>query len=260
MAAAAPENTLEAMQLAFGYGADAVEFDLRLSADGEVVVIHDATVDRTTDGNGLVASKTTAELRELDAGARFIPGRVEDRTPPPMRDAGERFYPEYAGLEAARRRNVRIPLFREVLERFGDRSLLIEIKDPHAATPACRLIEKFGARARCLVDSYHASALPEFRQAGIPVGAGKEGVVSLLKSFAFLQKSQLQYNGMCVPTEYNGIPLPVRILTRIARKAARTVHVWTINSPREARTLWKVGVNGIISDDVRPIIAEREKR
>jgi len=258
MAAAAPENTLDAMQLAFSYGADAVEFDLRLSADGEVVVIHDPTVDRTTDGTGLVAGKTLAELRELNAAARFVPGSVEDRLPPPTRAKDGNVYPEYSGIEAPSQRRSSIPLFTEVLEQFGDRNLLIEIKDERASAPARRLIEKFGLEKRCLVDSYSDAALAGFRGSRIPVGAGKQGVITLLKSFLSFRDPKLDYNGMCVPTRYKQFPLPIRILTRIARQANKTVHIWTVNSPTQARYLWKLGVNGIVTDDVRPILSERK--
>lgn len=257
MAAAAPENTLEAMRLAFDSGADAVEFDLRLSADGEVVVIHDPTVDRTTDGSGAVASKTMAELRELNAGARFVAGSVEDRPPPSRTDANGKLFPEYQSVGAPKR--VAIPLFREVLEEFADRNLLIEIKDPAAALPARRLIEKFSAQNRCMIDSYSAAALTAFQGSEIPVGAGKEGVVSLLKSFFLLRRPDLVYDGMCIPTNFRGYPLPVRLLRRIAHKAGKVVHIWTINSAREARSLWNMGVNGIVTDDVRPILSERNR-
>lgn len=259
MAAAAPENTLGAMQLAFSYGADAVEFDLRLSADGEVVVIHDPTVDRTTDGAGLVAAKTLAELRELNAAARFIPGSVENRPPPPTRARDGNIYPEYRSTQGPSQRHAIIPLFRDVLEQFGDRSLLIEIKDERAAPPARKLIEAFGLQKQCLVDSYSDAALGEFRSTGIAVGAGRQGVITLLKSFFMLRDADLHYSGMCVPTRYRRFPLPIRILTRIARQGGKTVHIWTINSPEQAQSLWKLGVNGIVTDDVRPILSERKR-
>ena len=258
MAAAAPENTIEAMRLAFSYGADAVEFDLRLSADGEVVVFHDPTVDRTTDGSGFVAAKTIAELRELNAGARFMAGVVEDRPPPPKTNSKGELFPEYGTATPFPR--VSIPLFREVLEEFPDRHLLIEIKDPAAALPARRLLEKFSAQNRCLVDSYSDAALEVFRGSGIPVGAGKEGVVTLLKSFFLMRQHQLEYDGMCIPTNFRRWPLPVGLLRRIAHSAGKIVHIWTVNSTTEARYLWKIGVNGIITDDVRPIIAERTRK
>lgn len=256
MAAAAPENTLEAMRLAFACGADAVEFDLRLTADGEVVVIHDATLDRTTDGTGPVSAKPLAELRELNAGARFVAGSVEDRLPPPRTDLNGDLYPEYRAQASVRRAS--IPLLREVLEEFPDRHLLIEIKDPRAALPARRLLETFSAQNRCMVDSYSNAALAAFHGSGIPFGAGKEGVVSLLRSFFLLRRPALEYDGMCIPTKYAGYPLPVRLLRRIAHQSGKVVHIWTINAAAEARTLWKIGVNGIVTDDVRPIIAERD--
>jgi glycerophosphoryl diester phosphodiesterase len=258
MAAAAPENTLEAMQLAFSYSADAVEFDLRLSADGEVMVIHDPTVDRTTEGAGLVAAKSSFELRELNAAARFIPGVVEDRPSPPIRDLNGASYPEYTEGQVRISRNSRIPFFREVLEMFPDKHLLIEIKDPRASAGARRLIEQFGAQGRCMVDSYHDDALTAFRGSRIAIGAGKAGVAALLKSFFLLRKPGIDYDGMCIPTEFRGIPLPVGILSRIARKDGKTVHIWTINSAEQARKLWKLGVNGIVTDDVRSIISARQ--
>jgi glycerophosphoryl diester phosphodiesterase len=254
-AAAAPENTLEGMQLAFSYGADAVEFDLRLSADGEVIVIHDPTVDRTTDGRGPVASKTWAELRELDAAARFAAGTVEDRPAPPRSASDGKLYPEYEFRERTR---MSIPLFRDVLEQFSHRNLLIEIKDPAAARPARELIERFSAHNRCMVDSYIDAALTVFRGSGIPVGAGRDGVIDLLKSFFLLRSQRLVYDGMCIPPRFRGYPLPLRILTGIARRAGKVVHVWTVNSPAEATSLWDIGVNGIVTDDVRPILAARK--
>lgn len=231
MAAVLPENTIEGMREAFRHGADAVEFDLRVTRDGHVVVIHDATVDRTTEGSGAVAAMTLAELRELNAGANFPAQGI-----------------------------YRVPLFAEVIESFADRHLLIEIKDPAAADPARRLIEQLGAQSRCMVDSYHDSALETFRKSGIPVGAGRAGTAQLLKSFFLLRKARVEYDGMCVPPRYRNVPLPIGILSRIAARSSKTIHVWTVNSAAEARGLWLAGVNGIISDDVRPILAERDRQ
>src|SRR5512142_834438 len=96
----APENTLPAFLSARDdWGADMIELDIHLTADGQVVVIHDPVVDRTTDGSGPVAAKTLAELRELDAGYRFT--------------TTEHSYP-------FRRQGVRIPLLAEVLEALPD--------------------------------------------------------------------------------------------------------------------------------------------
>ncbi len=79
--AVAPENTLASFRRAWEDGADVVEMDVRLTADGAVVVIHDETVDRTTDGHGVVAEMTLAELRRLDAGRWFSPAYAGERIP-----------------------------------------------------------------------------------------------------------------------------------------------------------------------------------
>jgi glycerophosphoryl diester phosphodiesterase len=79
--AVAPENTMRSFELAWRGGADLVELDVRLSADGHVVVMHDALVDRTTDGTGFIAEKTLAEIKQLDAGRWFDPRFAGERVP-----------------------------------------------------------------------------------------------------------------------------------------------------------------------------------
>src|SRR5690348_13143818 len=108
-----PENTIPSFDRGLELGADAIEFDLRVSRDGEVVIIHDPTVDRTTDGTGAVNSLTLAELKDLDAGARFT------------LDGGQTFPFRGKGLT--------IPTFDEMLARYTSVPLLIEVKIPEAA-------------------------------------------------------------------------------------------------------------------------------
>ncbi len=109
----APENTLPAFELALEQGADGVELDAKLSADGKVVVIHDPTVDRTTDGHGKVSQLSYAELKSLDAGAHFDG---------PFR-------------------GTRIPGLAEVFESIGERSI-INVELTNYATPMDRLVDK----------------------------------------------------------------------------------------------------------------------
>lgn len=118
-----PENTLRSFVRAERAGMDAIELDLHLSKDGALVVLHDADVDRTTDGTGPVAEKTVAELRELDAGQ------------------GER-----------------IPLFEEVLDAVGS-PLQAEIKDVAAAAELARVIHARDLVGRVTVSSFHDEAL-----------------------------------------------------------------------------------------------------
>ncbi len=91
----APENTLSAFKLAAEKGADAVEFDVKLTADGQVIVLHDQTVDRTTNGSGNVAKLPLAALRELDAGAWFS-GQFRDEKIPTLDDVFEHPLPRHS--------------------------------------------------------------------------------------------------------------------------------------------------------------------
>ncbi len=148
--AAAPPNTLAAFRRAAELGADGVELDAHLSADGVVVVIHDFTVDSTTDGSGRVAELSLAALRELDAGSRFDPAF-----------AGER-----------------IPTLDEVFAAVGQRLLInVELKDMsmrdrglEAAVAA--LVERHGLAERVLISSFNPFALQRMRRraAHLPLG------------------------------------------------------------------------------------------
>lgn len=223
--ARAPENTLEAMRLAIADGADALEFDVRLSADGEVVVIHDPTVDRTTDGTGQVERKSLRELQALNAGSD----------------------------------TARIPTLEEVLLGFPALPLLIEIKAPLAAVETRRLIEKYHAEERCLVDSYSSKALAVFRGSRIAHGPGRNGMIGLLARSLLGARGLVPpgVSALSIPPTYHGLPLPVGYLARTMRSAGKPVHIWTVNDPGEARRMWRLGVSGIITDDVPAILAVR---
>jgi glycerophosphoryl diester phosphodiesterase len=236
--ARAPENTLEAMRLGVADGADGLEFDVRLSADGEVVVIHDPTVDRTTDGTGAVERMTLAELRSLDAGFRFTARRADHATT----------------TEA------RIPTLDEVLRTFPGVPLLIEIKTPLAASETRRLIEKHGAESRCLVDSFTSTALKVFRGSRIARGAGRSEIVRLFARSITGAPSPVpsDVSALSIPRKYYGLPLPVKYLAGIMRSALKPSHIWTVNHPGEARAMWELGASGIITDDVPLILAARD--
>jgi len=236
--ARAPENTLEAMRLAIADGADALEFDVRLSADGEVVVIHDPTVDRTTDGAGAVARMTLTQLISLDAGFRFN-----------------------ARPDRATAIKARIPMLDEVLGSFPRIPLLIEIKTPLAGIATRRLIEKHRAEDRCLIDSFSSAALNAFRDSRIARGAGRSEFIRLLaRSFAGVPSPVPgDVSALSIPRTYYGLPLPVRHLARIMRSARKPTHIWTVNHADEARAMWALGASGIITDDVPVILAARQR-
>lgn len=226
----APENTIESFTQAVALGADAIEFDVRLSADGIPVVFHDPTLSRTTDGTGEIARMNYAELRGLDAGANFT--RDGGKTNP-YRGAGHR-----------------IPTFEEVVEAFPSTPLVIEIKDPLASTGIREIIEKHKAERRCLIDAYNDLAVRKFEDSSIAYGASQTDVANLMKRILLHRPiPQMKYKALCVPLSYKGLPLPVRQFAKVGRKHDCRVHVWTINDPKQAVSLWHDGINGIISDD-----------
>jgi glycerophosphoryl diester phosphodiesterase len=225
-----PENTIPSFDRAIELGADAIEFDLRVSRDGEVVIIHDPAVDRTTDGRGAVDSLTLAELKRLDAGARFSP------------DGGKTFPFRGKGLT--------IPTLDEMLARYASIPLLIEVKIPEAARLTPAVLERHDANRRVVLDSTDRNALEPFRGLPVITGASLRDIVSILpRTLIGLPLGQVVYRAFCVPLRYNGIPVPVRRLARSGHRAGFPTHVWTVNDPRVAEVLWRDGINGIISDD-----------
>ena len=226
----APENTMESFRQALAAGAECVELDVRLSADGVPVVMHDPTIGRTTDASGAVASLSVEQLRGADAGARFT------------RDGGRTF--PYRG------KALRVPTLEDVLTELVDVPLLLEIKTPEVSPVAQRLIERLGAEWRCVVESFDVRALDPFRGSRIAIGASRADVARLLHRIVTRRPVRsLPYSVMCLPPRLRGVRLPIGSLVHLTRPAGCLVHVWTINDPEEARYLWTIGVRGIVSDD-----------
>ena len=228
-AAHAPENTMESFRQALAAGAECIELDVHLSADGVAVVIHDPTLDRTTDLTGTVAALSVERIRTADAGARF----TRDGLTFPYRGAG-----------------IRVPTLEEVLTELPGVPLLIEIKTTGASAETRRLIEHHGAEPRCVIESFDASALTPFRGSRIAIGASGSDVRRLLHRVVTRRPVRsLPYAVMCVPRWLRGIRVPIASLVSLTRPAGCLVHVWTVNDPDVARRLWSVGVRGIVSDD-----------
>jgi glycerophosphoryl diester phosphodiesterase len=225
----APENTLEAFRLAFQMGADAIELDVRLSRDGVPVVIHDAQVERTTDGTGKVQDLTWPELRELDAGAWF----------------------------AAAFCGARIPELAAVLEDSA-RSGWINIELKNYATrgddlekAVVDLVRRTGLGRRVLLSSFNPLSLRAVARLAPDVPRAlltTESLPIYLRRgwFAFLAR----------PDAYNlhGGQANMQSVSRIRSRGSR-VCVWTVNDPAEAHRLHEAGVDGIITDEPDTILA-----
>jgi glycerophosphoryl diester phosphodiesterase len=225
----APENTLAAFELAVQQGADAFELDVRLSRDGAPVVIHDATLERTTSLTGPVRAHTLAELRMADAGHWFTPdgGRTM-----PFRDQG-----------------VKIPTLAEVLWAFPALPVLVEVKEPEVQHAVHRVLVDENACERCVVASEDDAALTEFRDGPVPRGASAREIGELYRAVLFRRRlPRPQYRLLSVPIRHRGLPVPTRGFVAAARQLGCPVHVWTVNDPATARRLWARGVAGIVTD------------
>jgi glycerophosphoryl diester phosphodiesterase len=232
----APEDTLESLRQGLALGADGIEFDVRLSADGVPVIIHDPTLERTTDGHGLVAEHTAAALRAFDAGFRFT------------RDGGRTFPYRSTG--------VRIATLDEVLESFPGVPCILEIKAPEATGPTLHALERHGARNRVLIGSFSEAAHAQLAGRGFHITASKRDITRLFwRALAGLSSGPVSYQACSVPPVWKHLPIPVRRFARMLHRRGIPTHCWTVNDPAVARRLWDGGVNAILSDDPGPMLA-----
>lgn len=237
-----PENTLEAFANALAAGADVLEMDVRSTVDGALVVIHDATADRTTDGSGAVDAMTLANLQKLDAGFRWSP------------DGGKTFPFRGAG--------VRIPTVDQVFARFSAARMNLEIKNPPGtaiAKPLCERIRAHGRSERVLVASMSDEAITAFRDACPEVATSL--AASEARTFVFASYARL---GSAYTPRAAALQLPDRLRDRVlvtpglveaAHGRNLKIHAWTVNDEARMRELVAMGIDGILTD--RPDVLAR---
>ncbi len=233
----APENSIEAFRSAVDvWGADVLEMDVHATRDGELVVIHDETVDRTTDGTGPVAELTWDELRELDAGYAFV---------------------DLEGRHSFRDRGVRIPRFVEVLDSFPVVRLNVDAKNPAVAPRLVELVTESGQEHRVLLASEHE----EGRAARFGYRGPTSATRRQIQLFYILHHLPLgagycpRVEALQIPYWWEGRQVTTPRLVRAAHRRNIAVHVWTIDDPDLMRTLLGWGVDAIQTD--RPDLLAR---
>jgi len=227
----APENTIPAfLDAAHVWAADMVELDVHASADGHCVVIHDPTVDRTTNGTGAVAGMPLDQLRELDAGYHF----TRDGTTFPYRGAG-----------------VRIPTISEVFEMLPPTMrFTVELKTAAAQAPLLAAIREHDAEQRVIVAGEHDAFRTELSSYPGPISASRE---QLLPFYYFHRLHLARWRRIPVDVvqmcEFsNGRRILTPRLIRDLHRQGLKVHVWTINDRADMARLLDWGVDGILSD------------
>ncbi|MGH9942370.1 MAG: glycerophosphodiester phosphodiesterase [Pyrinomonadaceae bacterium] len=229
-----PENTVYAFEQARDLGVDVIETDVQSTTDGALVVMHDASVDRTTDGTGRVAGLTLAELKKLDAGYRWSP------------DGGKTF--------PLRGRGITVPTLEEVFTALPDMRFNLEPKQetPSLVKPLCRALRERGMTDRVMVGSFRPAALEEFRRECPEVATSASPTEA--SKFLTMYKAGLAnayspvMKALQVP-EYAGA---MQVLTKDFVAAAHgrklQVHAWTVNEEADMRRLLDMGVDGIMTD------------
>ena len=230
----APANTMAALEQAMADGADVLEVDAQLTADGVLVLMHDDTVDRTTNGTGRVAELTLSELQALNAAFGYE-GEPADR---------------FAGD------GITVPTLAESFAAFPDVRWVVEIKPDtaEAARLMCNTIREAGMETRALVGSFHDSAMAHFRSVCPEVATG----MASDEAFSFYVMARLglakfhptRAVAMQVPPRASGLDVVHPRLIEAAHARGIAVQVWTINDPAEMEALIARGVDGIITDRV----------
>jgi glycerophosphoryl diester phosphodiesterase len=229
--AAAPENTLRAFGDALRVGADRLELDVHLTADEEVIVLHDEDVSRTTDGAGPASKLRLSEIRDLDAGYRF--------------EAPDGTFP-------FRGQGIGVPTLSEVFQSFPGTPLNIELKvDDDALVEAVkRLLDRHAAETQVLLTSEPGTLMEKIRRRIPGVLTG----MCLPESLEFLCNGGnpgyvARGFALQVPTSLSGIPIVTPHFVAVAHACGLEVHAWVINEEAEMRALLAMGVDGIMTDD-----------
>jgi glycerophosphoryl diester phosphodiesterase len=237
-----PENTIAAFDLGLAAGADGIELDVHLSADGVPVVHHDDTLDRTTDSTGAVSARTARQLAGVDAGWRFETGTVF-----PFRGRG-----------------VGVPTLREVLERYPTALVTIEMKvdTPVLGEAVARDVVLAGAASRVCIAGYGVRAARAARAAlpGVACSACLPEVRgALYKSWVRWPSGRVRYGGFQVPEVSGRHRIVSRRFLRYAHSAGLKVHVWVVNDEGDMERLLDWGVDGLITDYPALAVRVRER-
>jgi glycerophosphoryl diester phosphodiesterase len=229
-AEASLENTLHAFRRAVALGYRHIETDVCATADGELVVFHDTTLDRVSDATGQVGEHTWADLAEVRVG----------------------------GAEP-------IPRFAEVLEEFPDTRFNVDLKDEPSVQLLADIVRQYDAGDRVCVASFSESRLRAFRRLAPEVATAASTRGASWVTSAVGPRHWRQDPGIAVqiPVWYRGVPYPLvrRDVIRRAHATGRVVHVWTVNDAAEMHRLIDLGVDGLVSDDIttlKAVLLERE--
>ena len=229
-----PGNTMVYLEGVANLGVDVLEMDADMTSDGHIVLMHDDTVDRTTNGSGLVSDFTLQALQELEVAGNWT---QDDGATTPYQGQG-----------------LQIPTVEEVFQRFPNYPMVIEIKQesPSMAEPFCALIRRYGMSDKVLVPSFSDQAISEFRTAcpEVATAASSDEVRNFVIANFLMATNLLNpaYQALQVPEESGAIPVVIPQFVNSAHDHGLQVHIWTINEEDDMRRFIDLGVDGIMTD------------
>jgi glycerophosphoryl diester phosphodiesterase len=220
-----------AFSSALEVGARHIETDVRVTADGVVHCIHDASIDRTTNASGPFSQHTSQEIAKLDAG--FGHATSEGY---PFRSAG-----------------VRIPTFEELAKSFPEIHVVVDLKEDAVVEPMADLVRRLDIGERLIVGSFSDARLARFRDltdGAVPTSVGSTRARSWLLASRVGQGLSGPGSALQLPLQWGGVRAVDRKLVDAAHSRGLQVHVWTINDPDQMRDLIEIGVDGIVTDRI----------
>jgi glycerophosphoryl diester phosphodiesterase len=235
-----PENTWRAFDGAIeGLGYTYVETDIRVTRDGVVVVFHDETLERTTNGVGKVSEWDWGDLRHLDAGYRFSP----DDENYPSRGTG-----------------VVISRLDDTFDRYPDVCFNIDLKAPRSEWAVAEVIARTEATDRVLVGSFNDRRIARLRRitkGSVATAAGPSASVAMYAASRLGRTIRRNVDAYQLPMKIRGGAVDQKLVHAVHESGAQ-LHVWTVNEPDQMHDLLDIGVDGIVTDrpDLLNIVLE----
>lgn len=229
-----PENTLGAFEYSAQMGVDVLELDVHSTADGVLVVHHDATVNRTTDGKGRISQMTLAEVKKLDAGFPFTS------------DGGKTF--------PFRGKGIQVPTLEEIFKALPEMTFNVEPKqaEPSITKPLCEMIRAGNMTEKVIVGSFRQQAIDEFRQfcPEVATSATPSEVTDFLtrSKLGISQSYTPPFQALQVPQKLGKLAVVDENFIENAHRKNIKIHVWTINEIADMQRLVNLGVDGIMTD------------
>ena len=237
-----PSNTLYAFEHSAQLGVDVLDSDMHMTSDGVLVLMHDQTVDRTTNGSGAIRDLTLAQIKQLDAGYYF------------SEDNGQTFPYRGQGLT--------VPTLEDLFQTFPDKRFGIEIKqtDPQpTAKRFCSLIRQYHLEERVLVSSFSQENMDAFRRVCPEVStSATEGEVLrfyIIFRLGLIDTLTPNYSSLQVPEKSSGITLLTSELVKAAHRRGLAVQPWTINETADLQRILALQVDGINTDNPDRLLA-----